>query len=84
MIQVYWFNGYWVTLIQVEEEEEDDDENMDKMCKPILCTYYITTQPIFVYWIFSHFLHLDIIPPVDETLPNFYAAAPQGLVLERA
>ena len=42
-------------MIQEEEEEEEDDENMDKMCKsffPILCTYYITTQPIFVYWLF--------------------------------
>ena len=38
-----------------EEEEEEEDENMDKMCKsffPILCTYYITTQPIFIYWLF--------------------------------
>ena len=41
-------------MVIEEEEEEEDDENMDKMCKLfflILCTYYITTQPIFVYWL---------------------------------
>ena len=39
-------------------------KNMAKMWKglfEILCISYITDQPNFVYWLFSHILYLDII-----------------------
>ena len=47
-----------------KKKNKNKMENMDKMQRSnfmILCTYYITTQQIFVYWLFSHILHLDNI-----------------------
>ena len=38
-----------------EEEEEEEDGKRGQNVKiifQILCTSYITTQPIFVYWLF--------------------------------
>ena len=54
-LKVIQFKVKMNKILSMEVKLLQEDEKMDKMRNSpflILCTSYITTQPIFVYWLF--------------------------------